>query len=215
MEVAEVSVVIERMKEAISARNDSELHRYFGISNSAASGWRKRDSIPYKEICEISLKTGVSTNWILTGEGEPKEGAADYVNVPEYKIEASAGHGALVEDETPSQYIAIKKANLAAAGVNTSNLMIIYARGDSMEPTFHSGDPLFIDRTFHAVAPEGGIYVFNYNGELFVKRLQLAFTGDLLVISDNSKYREMTIPKSELGALKIVGRVAVYGRICA
>ena len=215
MENSEVFEIIERLKLAFGAKNDTELRGFLNIGNATISGWKKRESVPYKEICQANLETGTSIQWLLTGEGEPKEGAADYVNVPEYKIEASAGHGALVEDETPSQYIAIKKANLAAAGVNTSNLMIIYARGDSMEPTFYSGDPLFIDRTFHAVAPEGGIYVFNYGGELFVKRLHQAFNGDLLVISDNSKYREMTIPKSELGALKIVGRVAVYGRICA
>lgn len=207
--------VIERLKSVYNSRNNSELAESLGILPANVSKWKMRNSIPYKEICETSMKKGVSVNWLLTGEGESREGGSDYINVPEYKIEASAGHGALVEDETPSQYIAIKKANLTAAGVNTNNLMIIYARGDSMEPTFYSGDPLFIDRSYHTVAPDGGIYVFNYNGELFVKRLQLTFTGDLLVISDNAKYREMTIPKSDLDNLNIVGRVALYGRICA
>ncbi|MFD1239275.1 S24 family peptidase, partial [Latilactobacillus sakei subsp. carnosus] len=180
--------VLDRLKQANKVSTNKELAGALDVSPSNISTWIQRSSIPYKEICETSISTGFSVAWLLTGEGDQRDKASDYVNVPEYKIEASAGHGALVEDETPSQYIAIKKANLAAAGVNTSNLMIIYARGDSMEPTFNSGDPLFIDRTFHTVAPEGGIYVFNYNGELFVKRLQLAFTGDLLVISDNDKY---------------------------
>lgn len=215
MENLNVSEIIERIRIAVGAKNDTELHRFFDISNAAASGWRKRGSVPYKEICEAAAIKKVSVNWILTGEGEMKERDADYINVPEYKIQASAGHGTLVEDETPSQYIAIKKANLAANGVNTSNLMIIYARGDSMEPTFSTGDPLFIDRNCNEVSPDGGIYVFNFGGDLFVKRLQVTFNGDVLVISDNEKYREMTIQRNDLEQMNVVGRVAVYGRICA
>lgn len=211
----EAELIIGRLREVYDCRNNKELAEKLDTFPANISKWKTRNTIPYKEVCEAALEKGLSVTWLLTGHGTREDGDSTYVNVPEYKIEASAGHGALVEDETPSQYIAIKKANLAAAGVNTSNLMIIYARGDSMEPTFYSGDPLFIDRTFHTVAPEGGIYVFNYNGELFVKRLQLAFTGDLLVISDHDKYPNMTIPKAELGGLKVVGRVAVYGRICA
>ncbi|WP_417551829.1 LexA family transcriptional regulator [Marinomonas fungiae] len=210
-----IDQIIQRMRDSYNLNTDKELASRLGLGASAVATWKQKNTVPYKQLCQAVLDCDLNLRWLMFGEGEKNETPNDYINVPEYKIEASAGHGALVEDETPSQYIAIKKANLAAAGVNTSNLMIIYARGDSMEPTFYSGDPLFIDRTFHTVAPEGGIYVFNYNGELFVKRLQLAFTGDLLVISDNDKYPNMTIPKAELGGLKVVGRVAVYGRICA
>ncbi len=207
--------VISRLRNVYNCRNNKELAEELNIFAANISKWKTRNTIPYKEVCETSVKKGISVNWLLTGQGEAREGGSEYINVPEYKIEASAGHGALVEDDTPSQFIAIKKTSLAANGVNTSNLMIIYARGDSMEPTFNSGDPLFIDRTCSEVSPDGGIYVFNFGGDLFVKRLQLTFNGDLLVISDNSKYREMTIQKNDQEQINIVGRVAVYGRICA
>lgn len=207
--------IISRLRDAHKVSNNKELAASLNLNPSNVSGWKLRNKIPYKELCETAIEKGVSINWLLTGEGEIKEGSAEYINIPEYKIEASAGHGSLVEDETPSQYIAIKKSNLAASGVNTSNLIIIYARGDSMEPTIFSGDPLFVDRTATSVAPDGGIYVFNYGTDVFVKRLQMTFSGDVLVISDNDKYPNQTIPKSELNQMRIAGRVAVYGRICA
>lgn len=207
--------VLERLKKANKARTNKELAEILGFSSSNISTWLQRNTIPYKEICETSISTGVSSKWLLTGEGEAKEGVAEYINVPEYRIEASAGHGSLVEDETPSQYIAIKKSSLAASGVNTSNLIIMYARGDSMEPTIYSGDPLFVDRNATSIAPDGGIYIFNYGTDVFVKRLQMTFTGDVLVISDNTKYPSQTIPKADLNQMRIAGRVVVYGRICA
>lgn len=207
--------VIDRLKSVYRCKSDRELAETIGVAPSNVSQWKARNTTPYKEVCETSVKKGVSVNWILTGQGEVREGGAEYINVPEYRIEASAGHGSLVEDETPSQYIAIKKSSLAASGVNTSNLIIMYARGDSMEPTIYSGDPLFVDRNTTSIAPDGGIYIFNYGTDVFVKRLQMTFTGDVLVISDNPKYPSQTIPKTDLNQMRIAGRVVVYGRICA
>lgn len=207
--------VISRLRSVYKVSNNRELANVFGLSPSNVSNWKLRNTIPYKEVCETAIQEGISISWLLTGEGEVKEGGAEYINVPEYKIEASAGHGSLVEDETPSQYIAIKKSSLAASGVNTSNLIIMYARGDSMEPTIFSGDPLFVDRNATSIAPDGGIYIFNYGTDVFVKRLQMTFTGDVLVISDNAKYPSQTIPKADLEQMRIAGRVVVYGRICA
>jgi phage repressor protein C with HTH and peptisase S24 domain len=207
--------VIDRLKSVYKCKSDKELAETIGVAPSNVSQWKARNTTPYKEVCETSVNKGVSVNWLLTGQGEVREGGAEYINVPEYKIEASAGHGSLVEDETPSQYIAIKKSSLAASGVNTSNLIIMYARGDSMEPTIYSGDPLFVDRNATSIAPDGGIYIFNYGTDVFVKRLQMTFTGDVLVISDNAKYPSQTIPKADLEQMRIAGRVVVYGRICA
>ena len=207
--------IVDRMRNSYGAKNDKILCDELELPQGTISNWKKRNTIPYKEICKISIEKSISVNWLLTGHGEINEGGAEYINVPEYKIEASAGHGSLVEDETPSQYIAIKKSSLAASGVNTSNLIIMYARGDSMEPTIYSGDPLFVDRNATSIAPDGGIYIFNYGTDVFVKRLQMTFTGDVLVISDNTKYPSQTIPKADLDQMRIAGRVVVYGRICA
>jgi phage repressor protein C with HTH and peptisase S24 domain len=210
-----VEQIIARMKESYGLPTDKELARQLGLGSNAVATWKQKDTVPYKQLCQAVLDLDLNLKWLMFGEGEKSESANEYINVPEYKIEASAGHGSLVEDETPSQYIAIKKSSLAASGVNTSNLIIMYARGDSMEPTIYSGDPLFVDRNATSIAPDGGIYIFNYGTDVFVKRLQMTFTGDVLVISDNTKYPSQTIPKADLEQMRIAGRVVVYGRICA
>lgn len=210
-----VEQIISRMKESYSLSTDKEVSTQLGLGSNAVATWKQKDTVPYKQLCQAVLDCDLNLRWLMFGEGEKSETEKEYINVPEYKIEASAGHGSLVEDQTPSKYIAIKKSSLASSGIDTSNLIIMYARGDSMEPTIYSGDPLFVDRNATSIAPDGGIYIFSYGTDVFVKRLQMTFKGDVLVISDNGKYKEMTILKTDLEQMSIAGRVVVYGRICA
>ncbi len=81
-----------------------------------------------------------------------------------------------------------------------------------MEPTIVSGDSLVIDKSINSVSSDGGIYVISYDGELYVKRVQKLLDGQVSVTSDNTNYRDITIPKSDLVNLKVIGRVVWYGR---
>ena len=87
----------------------------------------------------------------------------------------------------------------------------LYARGDSMEPTIYSGDSLVIDKTMNSVTSDGGIYVINYDGELFVKRVQKQLNGTVAITSDNKNYGDIVIPSSDLNTLRIIGRVVWSG----
>lgn len=49
--------------------------------------------------------------------------------------------------------------------------------------------------------------MINYDGELFVKRVQKQLDGLVAITSDNKSYRDMTIPTQDLSKLKIIGRV--------
>ena len=87
----------------------------------------------------------------------------------------------------------------------------MYARGDSMEPTIYSGDSLVIDKTMNSVTSDGGIYVINYDGELFVKLVQKQLNGTVAITSDNKNYGDIVIPSSDLNTLRIIGRVVLCG----
>jgi phage repressor protein C with HTH and peptisase S24 domain len=214
-----VSEIIERLNVACGAKNTAEMARKLGINSSYTSGWKKRDFVPYKEVYEISRKYGYSMDWILTGEGDPKEQAiqlpakaTDYIHIPQFSIEASAGHGALVEAESIDQHLAFSAEWLAKQGIGIKDLIALYARGDSMEPTIISGDSLVIDKSIDAISSDGGIYVISYDGELYVKRVQKMLDGKVSVTSDNANYSNISIDKSELVNLKVIGRVVWYGR---
>ena len=65
--------VLDRMKEAVEAKNDSELAKVIGVAKTTISSWRKRDSIPYSECVEISFRYVVRLDWLLTGRGQAYE----------------------------------------------------------------------------------------------------------------------------------------------
>lgn len=75
---------------------------------------------------------------------------------------------------------------------SVSNLAIVTGFGDSMKPLYNSGDPLLVDRAVNSVKFEA-IYFFRVGDEGFVKRLQRIPGKGILVISDNSAYRDWTI----------------------
>jgi phage repressor protein C with HTH and peptisase S24 domain len=210
--------IVERLIEAFDAKNAAEMARKIGTSSAIVTAWRKRNTIPYKEVYEASRTTGYSMDWILTGQGVQQTDkiqvipeADDYCHISQYSIEASAGQGALVEAENIDQHLAFKESWLRKSGINPANLIAIYARGDSMEPTIFSGDSLVIDKTKDTVTSDGGVYVINYDGELFVKRVQKQLDGLVAITSDNKNYRDMTIPTQDLSKLKIIGRVVWSG----
>ncbi|WP_425641826.1 S24 family peptidase [Marinomonas gallaica] len=58
---------------------------------------------------------------------------------------------------------------------------------------------------------DGGIYVINYDGELFVKRVQKQLNGTVAITSDNKNYGDIVIASADLNTLKIIGRVIWSG----
>ena len=46
-----------------------------------------------------------------------------------------AGHGSLIEAENIDQHLAFRESWVQRLGLKSENLIAIYARGDSMEPT--------------------------------------------------------------------------------
>ncbi|MBJ7539266.1 LexA family transcriptional regulator [Marinomonas transparens] len=210
--------IVDRLITAFSAKNAADLAKKIDSTSAIISAWKKRNTIPYKEVYETSRTTGYSMDWILTGQGMKQTDKIqvipednDYCHISQYSIEASAGQGALVEAENIDQHLAFKESWLRKSGINPANLIAIYARGDSMEPTIFSGDSLVIDKTKDTVTSDGGVYVINYDGELFVKRVQKQLDGLVAITSDNKNYQPMTIPIEGLTKLKIIGRVVWSG----
>lgn len=128
------------------------------------------------------------------------ERAGAPVRVPRLDIAASAGPGALVDDDRQSGAEAIDPAALRRLRVRAADLAIITARGDSMAPGISDGDELLVDggdRDWRG----GGVFVARLDGALVVKRLAPHADG-VAVISDNPAYPELVAP-----TIDVVGRV--------
>ncbi|OCS18427.1 S24 family peptidase [Campylobacter fetus] len=93
-----------------------------------------------------------------------------------------------------------------------NNLHIINAKGDSMEPTINGGELLYINPYDNEQSVISGcIYVINYDGDIFVKRVDKnPVTKSLTLISDNPKYEPIKIEATDLINCKIIGRVVAH-----
>lgn len=131
--------------------------------------------------------------------------------IPRFALGASAGPGALHDDERPVAHIGFDPAWLRRLGVGSSDdLSIIRVDGDSMVPTLNDGDDILVDRGDGARRVRDGIYVLRRDDALLVKRLSLhPGTRCLTVASDNPAHP--TWPDCDPATIVIVGRVVWAG----
>ncbi|MFM2480167.1 helix-turn-helix domain-containing protein [Celerinatantimonas sp. YJH-8] len=61
--------VLERMSSVLGTKTSNELATALGCSPQAVSGWRSRNKVPYSNCVELSLRMGISLDWLLTGLG--------------------------------------------------------------------------------------------------------------------------------------------------
>lgn len=71
----DVKGVLDRTKQALGLKTDTELANHLGIKPNTVSTWRSRGSIDLGAIfakCE-----SISADWLLFGRGEMKSGPGD------------------------------------------------------------------------------------------------------------------------------------------
>jgi phage repressor protein C with HTH and peptisase S24 domain len=159
-----------------------------------------------------AVQQEVFQGYLKTQPETPDDLMRQFVFVPRHQVAASAGGGAVINDETVVDHLAFRRSWIAQTlGLDPLHLALIDARGDSMSPTIESGDLLLLD-TRNGGAKSEGIYVINLAGALLVKRLRIRLSGTVEVMSDNPKYSSETISGSELDRLVLVGRVVWHGR---
>lgn len=85
-----------------------------------------------------------------------------------------------------------------------SNLRVINAHGDSMQPTIHPGDKILVDEGTKDL--HDGIYVLQSYDSIFIKRVSRNLRGQTLITSDNPNVKlSEELDGSE--SLNIIGRV--------
>ena len=129
----------------------------------------------YRDIDEIG-KEAVSA--VLDAEyrrvAKPKK--ARLLRLDFYNYPASAGTGNFLETERPDE-ILVKECSEAEDAD-----YVIPISGDSMEPTYHDGDKVFVEKCDSVEIGEIGIFIVN--GEAYIKEL-----GNKCLISHNEAYK--------------------------
>lgn len=133
----------------------------------------------------------------------------DYVRLPRYDAEVSAGAGALIDDSGADVVQLLDVARWWAEKHlprDLSRVRVLGVRGDSMSPDLQDGDLCFVDTSKTWDGP--GVYVMNWNGSALVKRLVPEIkTGRLAIVSVNPAYPTEHVEPGELESLHIGGKV--------
>ena len=127
---------------------------------------------------------------------------------------ASAGEGAVNYDEAPTtiEFSESFLRNFLGISGNLSNVHIINARGDSMEPTLTDGELLFVRAIKNeSEVVSGYVYAIRYGEDTFVKRVERnPVTKAITLFSDNEKYEPIAINGENLKNCTVVGRVVAH-----
>lgn len=185
------------------------------INGSADSKTGKARSMKSDTAREIEVALKLPRGWfdqpVESAHTTPQKG---YIQLTLLDIKTEAGYG-FDNNDYPKSVKLIEVSEKWAKnklGHNLESISVITASGDSMQPTFHSGDWLFVDQAINFY-DEDGVYVFMSSSGLKVKRLQKFVSGKLRIISDNQKYKSEVLEDNELNSIKICGKVVATLRV--
>ncbi|WP_462154007.1 XRE family transcriptional regulator [Pseudoalteromonas piscicida] len=69
----------------------------------------------------------------------------DFVVVPGYHVSVSTGYGAFNQSAEVARYLAFRKKWIEFKNLDKSQLVVVFAKGDSMEPTIHNNNTILVD----------------------------------------------------------------------
>jgi len=135
----------------------------------------------------------------------------EFALIPGYHVCVSAGMGSINDNEPIKRHLAFRKKWLSYRKLSPDCLVVVFAKGDSMEPTINNGNSILVDTSTKALS-DGSIYAIRLGDQLYAKRLQKRFDGSVELISDNKEYNSQIVPKEELEQLDIIGKVVWIGK---
>lgn len=204
--------------------SQSDFAKAVGISQPSMNKILNGSTKNPKNIIEMANFLNVDPVWLKTGEGNQEiikqsslsdtiqiversaPSTANTVRVEILDLEASAGNGTFLtraEQGLLAQEFDLAFFRQQFGRTDGKNLKILAVSGDSMEPTLTSGDLLYVDVAENYFSVDG-VYVFTFDEQTFVKRLQKV-GKKMIVISDNRAYKEWELHAND--AVYIHGRV--------
>ncbi len=204
------------LERLIRERNEdyAGLSRLIGRNAAYIQQFIKRGvprKLDEKDRLLLARYFGVDESALGGPAGSAREGDR-FIAVPRLDVDASAGPGAIADDERTSAHFGFDEKWLRRLVPGRSpELSMIQVRGDSMVPTLTDGDDILVDRSDAAGRLRDGIYVLRRDDALMVKRIALSPAARTVAIrSDNPAYPSW--PEIDLASVDIIGRVIWAGR---
>ena len=132
-----------------------------------------------KEVVDYLIDSEYKRVRLSMKKPKPRMLKVDFYNYP-----ASAGTGNILDSELAEELLVPESAEAEQAD------FVISVGGDSMEPTYHDGDKVFVEKCDAVGIGEVGIFVVN--GDVYIKEL-----GNQCLISHNEKYKPLRIGEND------------------
>ncbi|MGF2735365.1 XRE family transcriptional regulator [Marinobacter sp. DUT-1] len=198
-----------------------------GVHKNSLGNYERENRTPDAGFLAKLIANGYDSNWILTGVGEPKlqrekkssnetdesglRFEEEFALIPGYNVQVAAGHGSIAGDEAPTRELAFRRKWLRFRGLHEQDLALVFAKGDSMEPTISDNETVMVD-TSEKKLRDGHIYVIRNGDHLLVKRIQTLWNDGVQLLSDNKEYPPQEIASSDLENLEVIGKVVWVGK---
>lgn len=205
--------------------NQVTIYTRIGVSRGTISGWvsGKMDQPRGDNLEKLAKVLRCSAKWLAFGDDEdlPTDNGLgldssqlgtsnkNFVNIPIYDIELSAGNGRTSNGESITGEYPIHQSIIESMGVPASEAAIVKVRGDSMTDTLWDGDVVLI-HTADKTPISDKIYAFRLDNELRVKRFFKQLDGSWRVVSDSNdkgSYPDEVVSAHNIEQLTILGRV--------
>jgi len=132
-----------------------------------------------KEVVDYLIYSEYKRVTALTRKPKPRMLKMSWFAQP-----ASAGTGNILDSDLAEDLFVPESAEAEQAD------FVISVGGDSMEPTYHDGDKVFVEKCDSVDVGEVGIFVVN--GDVYIKEL-----GNQCLISHNEKYKPIRIGEND------------------
>lgn len=210
----------ERLKSLMEEKkiSNADLARIMGVTRATVKLWvdGKTLQLKYNDAVSLSEVFGVHVDWLMSGNGDKQiEDQDDSVLLKRINLTALCGKYPSInvpaDDENNEERVEAIRAGSKWFFNNfphyqPEDVRFVTATDDTMEPLIRKGDLVFVnikENNFN----RDGLYFVYLEGQYFIKRIQRAIGRKLILISENTSYRDIEITANTKVELYIIGRV--------
>lgn len=196
-----------------------ELGKQCGVSRAAVALWENGDtkSLKVDSLLKASKALRKSFVWLADGKG-PEDGKTSdvYEEIPMVESFYHGGDGDGMERQDDPAFLktlSFRRDWLEYVGLDPEFLKVAMVHGKSMEPELREADVILVDKRENKLegVENGAIYALTVNGAPLVKHVYVQELGGVVLESVNKSFKDIEIPKGEITALEVVGRVVWRG----
>lgn len=205
-----VNKIFNRLKEALSLKNDSELATVLQVAPNTFGNWKTRGTADYEKVFTLCEENGLDIDYIITGKKKSTQLVKD--EQPEYKLPKFVAPRVVTVDQTGKDNIVLVQEKAAAGYLNgygdpeflqslpsfhlptlvNGTFRMFQVSGHSMYPTLHNGSFVvgeWVENWAGAVKDDRVYILVTENEGITVKRVlnRLDKYGSLYCKSDNRR----------------------------